>query len=85
MLQAVKAPAHRFRLGRVGWSLASLAALDLAVGDHRADRREPLPARARWRSCEVMVREAKAGELWGNIAATLARVAFSFVVGSIHW
>ncbi|MCK9909283.1 ABC transporter permease subunit, partial [Microbacteriaceae bacterium K1510] len=29
---------------------------------------------------QVMMREAEAGELWGNIAATLTRVAFSFVV-----
>ena len=27
MLQVVKAPAHGFKLGRVGWSLASLAVL----------------------------------------------------------
>jgi NitT/TauT family transport system permease protein len=79
MLQAVKAPAHGIRLGRVGWSLASLAAL-IALWEIialiAASRYLPGPLTV----VEAMVREAKAGELWGNIAATLVRVAFSFVV-----
>jgi NitT/TauT family transport system permease protein len=79
MLQAVKAPAQRFKLGRIGWSLASLLAL-VAIWEVAAliaaSRYLPGPLNV----VEVMVREAKAGELWGNIAATLIRVAFSFVV-----
>jgi len=79
MLQAVKAPAHGIRLGRVGWSLASLAAL-IALWEIialiAASRYLPGPLAV----VEVMAREAKAGELWGNIGATLSRVAFSFVV-----
>jgi NitT/TauT family transport system permease protein len=79
MLQAVKAPARGIRLGRIGWSLASLAAL-IALWELIAiiveSRYFPGPITV----VQVMVREAKAGELWGNIAATLGRVAFSFVV-----
>jgi NitT/TauT family transport system permease protein len=79
MLQAVKAPAHGIRLGRGGWSLASLAAL-IALWEIialiAASRYLPGPLAV----VEVMAREAKAGELWGNIGATLSRVAFSFVV-----
>jgi NitT/TauT family transport system permease protein len=79
MLQAVKAPAHGIRLGRIGWSLASLAAL-IALWEIialiAASRYLPGPLAV----VEVMAREAKAGELWGNIGATLSRVAFSFVV-----
>ena len=79
MLQVVKAPAHGFRLGRVGWSLASLTvliALWEVIALIAASRYLPGPLAV----VQVMVREAKAGELWGNIAATLIRVAFSFVV-----
>ena len=79
MLQVVKAPAERIRLGRVGWSLVSLLAL-VAIWEIAAliaaSRYLPGP----WAVVQVMVREAQAGELWGNIAATLIRVAFSFVV-----
>ena len=67
------------RLGRVGWSLASLLAL-VAIWELAAiiaaSRYLPGP----WAVVEVMVREARAGELWGNIGATLLRVAFSFVI-----
>jgi NitT/TauT family transport system permease protein len=79
MLQAVKAPAHGIRLGRIGWSLASLAALIAlweVIALIAASRYLPGPLAV----VEVMAREAKAGELWGNIGATLSRVAFSFVV-----
>ncbi len=82
MLQAVKAPAHGIRLGRIGWSLASLGALIALwelIAIIAASRYLPGPLAV----VEVMVREAKAGELWGNIAATLMRVAFSFVVAMI--
>jgi NitT/TauT family transport system permease protein len=79
MLQAVKKPAERIKVGRVGWSLISLAAL-VAVWEVAAliaaSRYLPGPLTV----VEVMVREAEAGELWGNIAATLLRVAFSFVI-----
>jgi len=79
MLQAVKAPARRFKLGQVGWSLGSLVAL-VAVWELAAliaaSRYMPGPLAV----VEVMIREAQAGELWSNIAATLIRVAFSFVV-----
>lgn len=81
MLQVAKAPAQgiSIRLGRVGWSLASLAAL-VALWEVAAliaaSRYLPGPLTV----VEVMMREAKAGELWGNIGATLLRVAFSFVV-----
>ncbi len=82
MLQAVKAPARSIKLGRIGWSFASLAALiglwEL-IAIIAASRYLPGPLTV----VEVMVREAKAGELWGNIAATLLRVAFSFVVAMI--
>jgi NitT/TauT family transport system permease protein len=78
-MQAVKPPPQRFRLGRVGWSLASLLAL-VAIWEVgaliAASRYLPGP----WTVVEVMVREARAGELWGNIGATLTRVAFSFVI-----
>ena len=79
MLQAVKRPAERIRIGRVGWSLGSLAVL-VAIWEVAAliaaSRYLPGPLTV----VEVMVREAQAGELWGNIAATLLRVAFSFVI-----
>jgi len=78
-MQAVKPPPQRLRLGRVGWSLASLVAL-VAIWEFAAiiaaSRYLPGP----WAVVEVMVREARAGELWGNIGATLLRVAFSFVI-----
>jgi NitT/TauT family transport system permease protein len=78
-MQAVKPPPQRLRLGRVGWSLASLLALvalwELAA-IVAASRYLPGP----WAVVEVMAREARAGELWGNIGATLLRVAFSFVI-----
>lgn len=79
MLQAVRPPAKRVRLGQLGWTLGSLLAL-VAIWEIAAliaaSRYLPGPLAV----VEVMVREAKAGELWGNIAATLIRVAFSFVV-----
>jgi NitT/TauT family transport system permease protein len=78
-MQVVKPPPQRLRLGRVGWSLASLLALvalwELAA-IIAASRYLPGP----WAVVEVMVREARAGELWSNIGATLLRVAFSFVI-----
>jgi NitT/TauT family transport system permease protein len=78
-MQVVKPPPQRLRLGRVGWSLASLLALvalwELAA-IIAASRYLPGP----WAVIEVMAREARAGELWGNIGATLLRVAFSFVI-----
>src|SRR5262245_17157562 len=79
MRQAVSAPARGFKVGRLGWSLISLLAL-VALWELAAviaqSRYLPGPMTV----VEVMIREAKAGELWGNIAATLIRVAFSFVV-----
>jgi NitT/TauT family transport system permease protein len=79
MLQVVKAPAERIKVGRIGWSLGSLAAL-VAIWEVAAliaaSRYLPGP----WIVVEAMVREAQAGELWVNIEATLIRVAFSFVV-----
>jgi NitT/TauT family transport system permease protein len=66
-------------VGRVSWSLGSLAVL-VAIWEVAAliaaSRYLPGPLTV----VEAMVREAEAGELWGNIAATLLRVAFSFVV-----
>jgi len=79
MLQAVKAPAERIKVGRIGWSLGSLAVL-VAIWEIAAliaaSRYLPGPLAV----VQVMVREAEAGELWVNITATLIRVAFSFVV-----
>ena len=79
MRQAVNAPARGPRVGRLGWSLISLLAL-IALWELAAviaqSRYLPGPAAV----FDVMVREARAGELWGNIAATLIRVAFSFVI-----
>lgn len=79
MLQAVKSPAGRFKLGRVGWSLVSLAML-VGVWEVSAliasSRYLPGPLTV----VDVMIREAQTGELWTNISATLMRVAFSFVV-----
>lgn len=79
MLQAAKSPADRLKLGRIGWSLVSLAML-VAVWEISAliasSRYLPGPMTV----LDVMVREAKTGELWANIGATLMRVAFSFVV-----
>lgn len=79
MSQAVKAPASRFKIGRVGWSFISLAALVVLweVATLIADSRYlPGPAAV----VDVMMREAETGALWSNIAATLIRVAFSFVI-----
>lgn len=79
MLQVVKAPAERFKLGRGGWTLLSLLAL-VGIWEISAliaqSRYLPGPLAV----LQVMVREAEAGELWGNIGATLIRVAFSFVI-----
>src|SRR5665648_238389 len=79
MRQAVNAPVHAPRVGRLGWSLISLLAL-IALWELAAviaqSRYLPGPLAV----FDVMVREARAGELWGNIAATLIRVAFSFVI-----
>ena len=80
MLQAVKAPAkQRFKLGRIGWSLVSLLAL-VALWEIAALIAQSRYLPGPWTVVEVMIREAKAGELWSNIAATLIRVAFSFVI-----
>jgi len=80
MLQAVKAPAkQRFKLGRIGWSLVSLLAL-IALWEIAALIAQSRYLPGPWTVVEVMIREAKAGELWSNIAATLIRVAFSFVI-----
>ena len=79
MRQAVNAPVHAPRVGRLGWSLISLLAL-IGLWEFAAliaqSRYLPGPIAV----FDVMVREAKAGELWGNIGATLIRVAFSFVI-----
>ncbi|MFN3622783.1 MAG: ABC transporter permease [Hyphomicrobium sp.] len=79
MRQAPNAQAHGFKVGRLGWTLISLLAL-VAVWELAAviaqSRYLPGPMTV----VEVMIREARAGELWGNIGATLTRVAFSFVV-----
>ena len=79
MRQAVNAPVHAPRVGRLGWSLISLLAL-VALWELAAliaqSRYLPGPIAV----FDVMVREARAGELWGNIGATLIRVAFSFVI-----
>ena len=80
MLQAVKAPTkHRFKLGRIGWSLVSLLAL-VALWEVAALIAQSRYLPGPWTVVEVMIREARAGELWSNIAATLIRVAFSFVI-----
>lgn len=80
MLQAVKTPAkQRFKLGRIGWSLVSLLAL-IALWEIAALIAQSRYLPGPWTVVEVMIREAKAGELWSNIAATLIRVAFSFVI-----
>lgn len=80
MLQAVNAPAQqRFKLGRVGWSLISLLAL-VALWEIAALIAQSRYLPGPWAVVEVMIREAEAGELWTNIAATLIRVAFSFVI-----
>jgi len=79
MLQVLKAPRERFRLGRIAWSLGSLAALVVLweiAALIAASRYLPGPAIV----VETMMREAQAGELWVNIGATLIRVAFSFVI-----
>jgi NitT/TauT family transport system permease protein len=79
MLQAVKAPAPRFRFGHVGWTIGSLLVL-VAIWEVAAliaaNRYVPGPMTV----LDVMIREARNGELWSNIAATLIRVAFSFVI-----
>lgn len=79
MLQVVKASTPRFRLGHVGWTLGSLLVL-VAIWEVAsliaASRYLPGPVAV----VEVMAREARSGELWSNIAATLIRVAFSFVI-----
>jgi NitT/TauT family transport system permease protein len=86
MLQVVKPPSRRIGVGRIGWSLGSLAVL-IAIWEVAAliaaSRYLPGP----WNVVQVMVREAEAGELWVNISATLIRVAISFVfamfIGSV--
>jgi NitT/TauT family transport system permease protein len=79
MLQVAKAPVGRIRVGRLGWSLVSLAAL-IAIWEVAAliaaSRYLPGPVTV----VEAMMRESEAGELWVNIAATLLRVAASFVI-----
>jgi NitT/TauT family transport system permease protein len=79
MLQAVKTQAPRFRFGHVGWTIGSLLVL-VAIWEVAAliaaSRYLPGPMTV----VDVMVREARNGELWSNIAATLVRVAFSFVI-----
>ena len=79
MLQAVKTPAPRFRFGHVGWTIGSLLVL-VAIWEVAAliaaNRYVPGPMTV----LDVMIREARNGELWSNIAATLIRVAFSFVI-----
>jgi NitT/TauT family transport system permease protein len=79
MLQVAKAPVGRIRVGRLGWSLVSLAAL-IAIWEVTAliaaSRYLPGPVTV----VEAMMRESEAGELWVNIAATLLRVAASFVI-----
>jgi NitT/TauT family transport system permease protein len=79
MLQVVKTSTPRFRLGHVGWTLGSLLVL-VAIWEVAsliaASRYLPGPVAV----VEVMAREARSGELWSNIAATLIRVAFSFVI-----
>lgn len=79
MLQVVKRAPQRVRIGRIAWSIGSLAVL-VALWEIAAlvaaSRYLPGP----WTVLQVMVREAEAGELWVNITATLIRVAFSFVV-----
>jgi NitT/TauT family transport system permease protein len=66
-------------VGRLGWSLVSLAAL-IAIWEVAAliaaSRYLPGPVTV----VEAMVREWEAGDLWVNIAATLLRVAASFVI-----
>jgi len=80
MLQAVKAPTRpRFQLGRIGWSLISLLAL-VALWEVAALIAQSRYLPGPWTVVEVMVREAKTGELWTNIAATLIRVALAFVI-----
>ena len=79
MLQAVKAPTERFKLGRVGWSLVSLLAL-VTLWEIAALIAESRYVPGPWTVIQAMIREAKRGELWSNIAATLIRVAFSFVI-----
>lgn len=80
MLQAVNAPTQqRFKLGRIGWSLISLLAL-VALWEIAALIAQSRYLPGPWAVVETMIREAKAGELWANIAATLIRVAFSFVI-----
>lgn len=79
-MQAVKAPTRpRFQLGRIGWSLISLLAL-VALWEVAALIAQSRYLPGPWTVVEVMVREAKTGELWTNIAATLIRVALAFVI-----
>jgi NitT/TauT family transport system permease protein len=82
MLQVAKPPAQRVRVGRLGWSLASLAAL-IAIWEVAAliaaSRYLPGPVAV----VEAMIREADAGELWVNIFATLLRVAASFIIAML--
>ena len=80
MLQAVNARTRqRFKLGRIGWSLISLLAL-VALWEIAALIAQSRYLPGPWAVVEVMIREAEAGELWANIAATLIRVVFSFVI-----
>lgn len=79
MRQPVNGPALGIKIGRLGWSLISLLAL-VALWELAsiiaASRYLPGPVTV----VDVMIREARAGELWGSIGATLIRVAFSFVI-----
>ena len=71
MRQAPNAQARGFKVGRLGWSLISLLTL-IALWEVAAliaqSRYLPGPLAV----VQVMIREAEAGELWGNIAAVAA-------------
>jgi NitT/TauT family transport system permease protein len=79
MLQVAKAQVERIRVGRLGWSLGSLAVLVAiweVVALIAASRYMPGPLTV----VQAMVREAEAGELWLNIGWTLYRVVVSFII-----
>ena len=79
MLQVAKAQVERIRVGRLGWSLGSLAVLVAiweVVALIAASRYMPGPLTV----VQAMVREAEAGELWLNIGWTLYRVGVSFII-----